>query len=585
MILIGAAVPSPASRIADLTWAEAGTLRCSIPPSRMPSIVIGRRSPPSIFAPIRASGSGHALHRPRRQRGIAGEGRANAGHARDRAHQQPRRRCRYCRNRSAPGDRQAPPRTIHSPRRSFDLDAERLGCALAVASTSSLSSRPRMRVSPSAMAPRISARWEQLLSPGIAASPSSGAAGRRDQLHPSSAATWAARSIAWARLRRGSQAVSQFFSSSSIEAGPRPPRHSVTSSALISRCTPAAVDALGPGDGEEGVDLGEDVGQAANLALAAHAGVAVHRVDRPDHRPALVAHCAHQRRQQFADLFRAEPADQDQLAGPVERIEPVDQPQQLIGRQRRAAFHADDILDSAQIFDMRAVDLARAIAQPQHMARGRPPAPGRIAASQRLLIGQQQRLMAGEDRRPAATRRGEAGGRADRLHMRADHPLRIGLARRRFERNAVDDVAAIGGQASRRHGFRRWRCGAWQTGLRSAPLRPTVRRQRAEAVRTWRRTGRQCPPPARRPDRRNFRHSRRPGAGSRGRSASPAIASRSRAASSIPTTGAAPASRASTASQQRFVGIIRHLARRMAAPAGREPAAVRNKRRTHRLAP
>ena len=48
-------------------------------------------------------------------------------------------------------------------------------------------------------------------------------------------ATWAARSIAWPALSRGSQAVSQFFSSSSIDAGPRPPMHSVTSSALISR--------------------------------------------------------------------------------------------------------------------------------------------------------------------------------------------------------------------------------------------------------------------------------------------------------------------------------------------------------------
>ena len=64
-------------------------------------------------------------------------------------------------------------------------------------------------------------------------------------------------------------------------------------------------------------------------------------------------------------------------------------------------------------------------------------------------------------------------------------------------------------------------------------------------------------------------------------SASSAIASRSRAASSIAMTGAAPASRASTASQQRFVGIGRHLAGRMAAPAGGIPAAVRNKRRTH----
>ena len=60
-------------------------------------------------------------------------------------------------------------------------------------------------------------------------------AAARGQFHLSSPATWSARSIAWRALSRGSQAVSQLRSSSSSEAGPRPPRHSVTSSALISR--------------------------------------------------------------------------------------------------------------------------------------------------------------------------------------------------------------------------------------------------------------------------------------------------------------------------------------------------------------
>ena len=65
-----------------------------------------------------------------------------------------------------------------------------------------------------------------------------GRAGRRDQIHSSNAATCAARSTACAALSRGSHAVSQLRSSSSMEAGPRPPMHSVTSSALISRCRP-----------------------------------------------------------------------------------------------------------------------------------------------------------------------------------------------------------------------------------------------------------------------------------------------------------------------------------------------------------
>src|SRR3546814_5962028 len=61
---------------------------------------------------------------------------------------------------------------------------------------------------------------------------------------------------------------------------------------------------LGPGDGEEGVDFGEDIGQPADLALAGHRRVAVHRVDRPDDRAILSD--AHQRRQLFADPVRSE---------------------------------------------------------------------------------------------------------------------------------------------------------------------------------------------------------------------------------------------------------------------------------------
>ena len=98
----------------------------------------------------------------------------------------------------------------------------------------------------------------------------------------------------------------------------------------------------------------------------------------------------------LADLVGAEAADQRQAAGFVVRIENVDQPQQVVGLERRPAFEPERILDAARKFDMRVVVLARAVADPEHMAGGGVPvAGGRIDAGQRLLVAEQQRFVAG----------------------------------------------------------------------------------------------------------------------------------------------------------------------------------------------
>ena len=77
-------------------------------------------------------------------------------------------------------------------------------------------------------------------------------------------------------------------------------------------------------------------------------------------------------------------------------IEDGDQAQQIVGVQARAAFQADGILDAAAEFDMGAVQLAGAVADPQHVGGGVVPvAGGGIDARHRLLVGQQQRLVAG----------------------------------------------------------------------------------------------------------------------------------------------------------------------------------------------
>ena len=66
------------------------------------------------------------------------------------------------------------------------------------------------------------------------------------------------------------------------------------------------------------------------------------------------------------------------------------------GVERRAAFQADRVLDAAAILDMGVVGLARAVADPDHVARGGVPvARGRIDAGHRLLVAEQQRLVAG----------------------------------------------------------------------------------------------------------------------------------------------------------------------------------------------
>ncbi len=125
-------------------------------------------------------------------------------------------------------------------------------------------------------------------------------------------------------------------------------------------------------------------------------GIAVHRIARPQHRFALAFDRAHQRRQMLADLVGAETADQREPARLVVRIENVDQPQQVVGFQRRTAFEPDRILDAARPFDMGVIVLAGAVADPDHVARGGVPVAGRgIGAGEGLLVAEQQRFVAG----------------------------------------------------------------------------------------------------------------------------------------------------------------------------------------------
>src|SRR6266850_793861 len=125
-------------------------------------------------------------------------------------------------------------------------------------------------------------------------------------------------------------------------------------------------------------------------------GVAMHGIAGPHHDTPFPLHGADQRREMIADLVGAEAVDQCQPPRLVVGVEDVDQLQQFVRLQRGAAFQADRVLDAAEIFDMAVVELAGAVADPDHVARGCVPvAGGGIDPRKSLLVTQQQRLVAG----------------------------------------------------------------------------------------------------------------------------------------------------------------------------------------------
>ena len=110
-----------------------------------------------------------ALHRPLAQRGVAVEGRRDRA-ARHRPHDQPAAGAGIAEIEHAARARgsRRPRRRARAirPRRCARRWRPSARMALPVLSTSSPSSRPEIRVSPTASAPKISARWEIDLSPG-----------------------------------------------------------------------------------------------------------------------------------------------------------------------------------------------------------------------------------------------------------------------------------------------------------------------------------------------------------------------------------------------------------------------------------
>ena len=261
----------------------------------------------------------------------------------------------------------------------------------------------------------------------------------------------------------------------------------------------ARPDALGAARHEEALDLGHDRVEVPRLAAAGDEDVAVHRVACPDDGVPRVAHCAQQRRQRVGDALGAHPRDQRQASRNPVGVETSAELDRLLRGRIRPELETDRIVHAGKELDVRAVERARAVPDPEHV-RGAvvPVAADRVAPRQRLLVVEQQPLVRRPDvdlvqlrrrleidaarrhegeraldlRRQllvaAALRRardevlipavhlrqvGEAAlrERADEVQRRGrvqvplQHPLGIGRARGRRQRVIMDHVAAEDG--------------------------------------------------------------------------------------------------------------------------------------------
>ena len=130
----------------------------------------------------------------------------------------------------------------------------------------------------------------------------------------------------------------------------------------------ARIGALGLMHRKEGADLAHDAVEGAGLEAARRNGVAMHGIAGPHNRAPLLLHRTHQRRQALTRLFRAETGDQGQATGLVGGVEDVDEAQQIVGLEGGAAFEAQRVPHAPAIFHMGVIELAGAVADPDHVA-------------------------------------------------------------------------------------------------------------------------------------------------------------------------------------------------------------------------
>ena len=124
----------------------------------------------------------------------------------------------------------------------------------------------------------------------------------------------------------------------------------------------------------------------------------MHRVAYPDNGMAGVRHGRQQRRQQLRHLVGAHPRDDGQPAGRAVGVEHLAQRDQVGRRRAGTGLDADRVVDAREELDVGAVQLSRAVADPEHVGRAVVPVAGqRVAAGQALLVVEQQAFVARPD--------------------------------------------------------------------------------------------------------------------------------------------------------------------------------------------
>ena len=98
-------------------------------------------------------------------------------------------------------------------------------------------------------------------------------------------------------------------------------------------------------------------------------GVAVHRIALPDHLVSGGLHLLDDRGQHVADLVVAHPGHQGEPAGDVGGVETLDVFDRKLRRHRRADLDPDRVGDHLGERDVRAVELAGALTDPQEVRR------------------------------------------------------------------------------------------------------------------------------------------------------------------------------------------------------------------------
>ena len=121
----------------------------------------------------------------------------------------------------------------------------------------------------------------------------------------------------------------------------------------------------------------------------------MHRIRRPDDGVPGVPNGADDRRQRVDEALRPHPHDQRQPPGPPRRIEPLAELDDLVGGRRRPELDPERVVDAGEELDVRASQLVRSLADPEHVRRAVVPVAGqRVLPRQRLLVVEHEALVA-----------------------------------------------------------------------------------------------------------------------------------------------------------------------------------------------